>query len=117
MNKMPYKTYLSENDLPKAWYNVRADMKKKPAPLLDPTTLKPVEASSLERVFCKVRLVPKIVAPCFWLCSRIGLHSICVESLRSMFCAEIEVYSSIASSAPRATLISDAEKSLMQPCM
>ena len=53
MNKMPYKTYLSENDLPKAWYNVRADMKKKPAPLLDPTTLKPVEASSLERVFCK----------------------------------------------------------------
>lgn len=53
MNKMPYKTYLSENELPEAWYNVRADMKKKPAPLLDPKTLKPVDVSSLERVFCK----------------------------------------------------------------
>jgi tryptophan synthase beta chain len=53
MNMMPYKTYLSENELPKAWYNVRADMKIKPAPLLDPTTLKPVSADSLERVFCK----------------------------------------------------------------
>ncbi len=53
MNSIPYKTYLSENDLPQAWYNVRADMKKKPAPLLDPTTLKPVEAAALERVFCK----------------------------------------------------------------
>ena len=49
----PYKTYLSEDELPTAWYNVRADMKKKPAPLLSPATLKPVTADELERVFCR----------------------------------------------------------------
>ena len=48
-----YKTYLTEAELPTAWYNVRADMKKKPAPLLNPATLKPVTAEELERVFCK----------------------------------------------------------------
>jgi len=53
MNDIPYKTYLSENELPDAWYNVRADMKKKPAPLLNPATLKPVTAEELEHVFCK----------------------------------------------------------------
>ena len=53
MNDIPYKTYLSENELPEAWYNVRADMKKKPAPLLNPATLKPVTAEELEHVFCK----------------------------------------------------------------
>ena len=49
----PYKTYLSENELPKAWYNVRADMRKKPAPLLNPQTKKPVTAAELEPVFCR----------------------------------------------------------------
>ena len=53
MNNVPYKTYLSESELPDAWYNVRADMKKKPAPLLNPATMKPVTASELEHVFCK----------------------------------------------------------------
>lgn len=53
MSTIPYKTYLHETELPEAWYNVRADMKKKPAPLLDPTTLKPVDVSALERVFCR----------------------------------------------------------------
>jgi tryptophan synthase beta chain len=53
MNNVPYKTYLSENELPDAWYNVRADMKKKPAPLLNPKTLEPVTAEELEHVFCK----------------------------------------------------------------
>ena len=53
MNNVPYKTYLSENELPDAWYNVRADMKKKPAPLLNPKTLEPVTAKELEHVFCK----------------------------------------------------------------
>lgn len=52
MNEMPYKTYLSENELPDAWYNVRADMKVKPAPLLNPKTLKPVVADDLKSVFC-----------------------------------------------------------------
>jgi tryptophan synthase beta chain len=53
MSNVPYKTYLSENELPDAWYNVRADMKKKPAPLLNPKTLQPVTAAELEHVFCK----------------------------------------------------------------
>ena len=52
MNNEPYKTYLNENELPAAWYNMRADMKKKPAPLLNPATRKPVTAEELERVFC-----------------------------------------------------------------
>lgn len=50
--EIPYKTYLNENELPTAWYNVRADMKKKPAPLLDPATGKPVTPEALGRVFC-----------------------------------------------------------------
>ena len=53
MNNEPYKTYLAEEELPTAWYNMRADMKKKPAPLLNPATLKPVTAEELEHVFCK----------------------------------------------------------------
>ena len=50
---IPYKTYLDEKELPKQWYNVRADMKNKPAPLLNPATLEPVTAPELEHVFCK----------------------------------------------------------------
>ncbi len=53
MDNEPYKTYLSESELPTAWYNMRADMKKKPAPLLNPATLQPVTAAELEHVFCK----------------------------------------------------------------
>lgn len=51
--EIPYKIYLSENEIPKQWYNVRADMKNKPAPLLNPGTLKPMTAEELEPVFCK----------------------------------------------------------------
>ncbi len=50
--KIPYKTYLEESELPKQWYNVRADMKNKPAPLLNPQTLKPMTAEELSVVFC-----------------------------------------------------------------
>lgn len=50
--KIPYKIYLEENEMPKEWYNVRADMKKKPAPLLNPGTHKPVTAEELSAVFC-----------------------------------------------------------------
>ncbi|MBQ5311595.1 MAG: TrpB-like pyridoxal phosphate-dependent enzyme, partial [Oscillospiraceae bacterium] len=50
--EIPYKIYLSENELPRQWYNVRADMKKKPAPMLNPGTLKPVTAEELGHVFC-----------------------------------------------------------------
>ena len=51
-NKIPYKIYLEENEMPKAWYNVRAHMKNKPAPLLNPATLKPMTAEELAPVFC-----------------------------------------------------------------
>lgn len=50
MEKMPYKTYLEENEIPAAWYNLRADMKNKPAPMLNPATLKPVTAADLTPV-------------------------------------------------------------------
>lgn len=52
-NQIPYKIYLDENEIPKQWYNVRADMKNKPAPLLNPATLKPMTADELSVVFCK----------------------------------------------------------------
>ena len=48
----PYKIYLEENEMPKQWYNVRADMKNKPAPLLNPATLKPMTFDDLRGVFC-----------------------------------------------------------------
>ncbi|MBR7015784.1 MAG: TrpB-like pyridoxal phosphate-dependent enzyme [Lachnospiraceae bacterium] len=51
--KIPYKIYLTEDEMPKDWYNVRADMKKKPAPLLNPGTGQPMTAAELEGVFCK----------------------------------------------------------------
>ena len=51
--QIPYKIYLEEQEMPTSWYNVRADMKKKPAPLLDPQTGKPITAEALEKVFCK----------------------------------------------------------------
>ena len=50
--KVPYKIYLEESEMPKAWYNVRADMKVKPAPLLNPATGKPVTEADLAPVFC-----------------------------------------------------------------
>ena len=51
-NKIPYKIYLSEDEMPRTWYNLRADMKNKPAPLLNPGTLQPMTAQELEGVFC-----------------------------------------------------------------
>ena len=51
--EMPYKIYLSEEELPKQWLNLRAFMKDKPAPLLNPDTLKPMTAEELSGVFCE----------------------------------------------------------------
>ena len=51
-NKIPYKIYLTESEIPTQWYNVRADMKNKPAPLLNPGTLQPMTAEELSGVFC-----------------------------------------------------------------
>lgn len=54
MNKeIPYKIYLEENEMPKQWYNVRADMKNKPAPILNPATRKPITVEELTPIFCE----------------------------------------------------------------
>lgn len=50
---IPYKIYLDEKELPKAWYNLRADMINKPAPLLNPITRQPSTIEELSQVFCK----------------------------------------------------------------
>jgi len=50
--QIPYKIYLEEKEMPKKWYNVRADMKNKPALLLNPATLEPMTAEELGAVFC-----------------------------------------------------------------
>ena len=52
-SQIPYKTYLNESEIPTAWYNVRADMKTKPAPLLNPGTGKPLSAEELTPIFCE----------------------------------------------------------------
>ena len=49
---IPYKIYLDETELPRAWYNMRADMKVKPAPLLNPGTGKPLTAQEMSAIFC-----------------------------------------------------------------
>ena len=51
--EIPYKIYLEESEMPKQWYNVRADMKNKPAPILNPATLKPITVDELSPIFCK----------------------------------------------------------------
>ena len=52
-NTIPYKTYLDESEMPTAWYNLRADMKNKPAPLINPGTRQPLKAEELTPVFCE----------------------------------------------------------------
>ncbi len=51
--EIPYKIYLEENEMPQEWYNVRSDMKNKPAPLLNPGTLQPLKAEELAPIFCE----------------------------------------------------------------
>jgi len=53
MSTIPYKIYLEESEMPKQWYNVRADMTKKPAPILNPGTLQPVTLDELSGIFCR----------------------------------------------------------------
>ncbi len=53
MKMIPYKIYLEENEMPQSWYNVRADMINKPAPLLNPVTLQPSTLDELSQVFCR----------------------------------------------------------------
>ena len=73
MNTIPYKTYLEENEVPECWYNMRADMKKKPAPLLIPATGKPCTAEDLAPVFCEVGLVGYGVHGLFLISCRRGI--------------------------------------------
>ena len=51
--KIPYKIYLTEEEMPSSWYNMRADMKNKPAPLLNPGTGEPLKAEELAPIFCE----------------------------------------------------------------
>lgn len=51
-HEIPYKIYLQESEMPTRWYNLHADMKNKPAPLLNPATLQPCKPEELEAVFC-----------------------------------------------------------------
>lgn len=51
--EIPYKIYLEENEMPTSWYNVRADMKNKPAPLIHPSTHQPLTADELKPIFCE----------------------------------------------------------------
>jgi len=53
MARIPHRTYLSEEQIPRQWYNLRADMKEKPDPLLNPGTLRPIKAEDLYPVFCE----------------------------------------------------------------
>ena len=50
--KIPYKTYLAEDEIPTKWYNVRADMKVKPAPLINPGTGQPLTIEEMNPIFC-----------------------------------------------------------------
>ena len=51
-HEIPYKIYLSENEMPQAWYNVRADMTPPLSPLINPQTHQPMTAEELGKVFC-----------------------------------------------------------------
>lgn len=51
--EIPYKIYLEEKEMPTQWYNVRADMKNKPAPILNPGTLQPIKLDELKPIFCE----------------------------------------------------------------
>lgn len=53
MNKIPHRIYLSEEQMPTQWYNLRADMKEQPEPMLNPATMKPAVEEDLYPVFCK----------------------------------------------------------------
>lgn len=52
MSHIPYRTYLTEEQMPKYWYNLRADMKEQHDPLLNPATMQPVTVEDLRPVFC-----------------------------------------------------------------
>ena len=68
MSKIPHRFFLSEEEMPKQWYNLRADMKQLPDPMLNPQTLEPAKEEDLYPVFCK-ELASKswIIRPAMWI--------------------------------------------------
>ena len=50
---VPHRLYLTEEQMPKQWYNLRADMKEQPAPIINPATGKPAAVEDLYPVFCE----------------------------------------------------------------
>ena len=74
--KIPYKIYLEENEMPKQWYNVRSDMKNKPAPLLNPGTHEPMKFEELQPVFCDELIKQELDndTPFFDISSRLPEH-------------------------------------------
>ena len=53
MSKIPHRLYLTEDQMPKQWYNLRADMPEQPDPMINPATMKPAVAEDLYPVFCE----------------------------------------------------------------
>ena len=53
MTKIPHRLYLTEDQMPRQWYNLRADMKEQPDPLLNPGTLEPLKTEELYPIFCE----------------------------------------------------------------
>ena len=65
--KIPYKIYLKENEIPSRWYNIRGDMEKKPAPLLNPGTLQPLKAEELTPIFCEELVAQELDNDSRWI--------------------------------------------------
>ena len=53
MTHIPHRLYLTEEQMPRQWYNLRSDMKEQPDPLLNPGTLEPLKEEELYPIFCK----------------------------------------------------------------
>ena len=51
--RVPHRIYLTEDQIPTRWYNLRADMKEQPEPMINPATGKPAQVEDLYPVFCK----------------------------------------------------------------
>ena len=67
MSKIPYKIYLTEDEMPTKWYNVRSDMKQKPAPLLNPGTGKPLTLEEMQPIFCTERIKQELDSDTRWV--------------------------------------------------
>ena len=90
--EIPYKIFLSENELPKQWYNIRADMKNTPAPLLNPATLKPATAEEaiwgMRMRGLRIRLgICNILVPMPWLMRPLHLFSRKLATAKPTMCA------------------------------